>query len=73
MTDRRLKLTRARAVIILMREACTKKQTLTGVKRVLRACKALGIEGQDLIAVLGWLQICDSQGNPWHSQIERMW
>lgn len=68
------KMTSTNAAITLMSEARrTAHLSTTGIKRVMSACKALGIEGEDLIRVLGWLEVCDNEGIPFNKYQERIW
>lgn len=66
---------RAATLIVLMMEARSERMwTNTAVKRVVKACAVLGIEGHDLLRILQWLGIADHvKGNPYQKSIVRIW
>jgi hypothetical protein len=44
------------------------------VKRVVRALKTLGVEGDDLVSVLAGLDICrHDNGEPYTTSIKKIW
>jgi hypothetical protein len=64
------------AVLALIDEARdTRPATNASVKRIMRVCKKIGIEGDDLRAVLARLEICRyDTGEPYRSSnIKRIW
>jgi hypothetical protein len=63
---------KADAVIELMRESQRNKGSDTAAKRSVKACRMLGIEGNDLIRVLQWIGYCQSDGTP-YGKIKRIW
>jgi hypothetical protein len=64
-------MTKTEAVKQLLREQRATRSTNTGAKRVLKACKVLGVE--EPITILCWMDFCDIDGNPYSPRIERIW
>jgi hypothetical protein len=56
---------RVDAIIELIREGQREHTTQTAINRVLRACKAIGLDRQETIRVLMHLDFSDSAGKPW--------
>lgn len=69
------KMTKVDAVISLLEESHRLKRSDTGAHRILRACKALGIEpGSDTWRVFSWLDYCNpANGTPYGTAITRIW
>jgi len=64
--------TKVDAVVELMRECQRNKCSDTAAKRVVKACRLLGIQGDEMIRVLQWIGYCQSDGTP-YGKIKRIW
>lgn len=54
------------AIINLMHEARKEKApSQAAINRCIHACGVLGLSQAATIGVLGWLDICDTDGTPW--------
>lgn len=58
-------ITKTQALAELFYEHTRQKNTPAGIKRVVRACKALGFTYDELIQTLGLLDYCDHTGTPY--------
>jgi hypothetical protein len=64
------------ALILLMGEArddSGRQPGKTRAARIVRACNVLGVEGESLKQVLRYLDMIDSEGNPFNPNIKRTW
>lgn len=62
------------AIIDLMQEARNERVSIASIRRTVRACKALGVEGRELWRILSWLDIANQEtGDPYSKSIERFW
>lgn len=65
-------MTKTEAVLELVIEASTTRVSNTAAKRILRACKVLGVE--EPVKVFHKLEYCREDGSVWnHDKIERIW
>jgi hypothetical protein len=65
--------TKIEAVRTLIADARSQRVSTAAAKRVVSACKALGLERKDeIISVLASLEYCDGEtGEPW--TVKRVW
>ena len=68
-------MTREQAAIELMIEARKERGSTSAAKRVVRACKVLGLSDAETRDIVAWLDYCDQEtGAPFHpTRIERVW
>lgn len=58
-------MTKSGAIIDLLREMKNIRLTQTSANRVIRACVFLGLNRAETIEILGYLDYCDIDGNPY--------
>ena len=61
------------AVLILVRECRKEKSSATSDKRMIKALRALGLEGEDLLFAMRSLEIVDRNGDPYNVKLMRDW
>lgn len=65
--------TKLEAIISLMKEAQNERGSNSAAKRAVRAAKILGLDQEEIIQLMGWLDYCGADGVPFHSDVERSW
>ena len=63
---------KAEAVMTLIREGRRDRISDTAARRTVKAMKVLGIESNDMIRVLSYLDFCDEDGTP-YGDFKRIW
>jgi hypothetical protein len=66
-------MTKTDAIKELMSEARRERVSTAAAKRVVRACRTLGLDADETRAVLVWLEYCDRTGEPFSERVERVW
>lgn len=61
------------AILSLMFEARSSRMSDTAAKRILRACKSLGLTAEETISVFSSLDYCDMDGKPFNARFKRIW
>lgn len=64
-------ITRPQALSLLFKERAKDRGSMSGVKSVVRACKALGFSYAELISTLSRLDYCDDSGKDYGWNAER--
>lgn len=64
--------TKFEAIKALMREARSERSSNAAAKRAVKAAEIIGLERWEIVELMGWLDYCDSAGNPYRD-IERIW
>jgi hypothetical protein len=67
--------TKEDAAIELMVDARVEgRGSTTSAKRVVKACRTLGLSDQEIRGVVAWLGYCKWEtGEPWNPKIQRVW
>lgn len=66
-------MTRSEAVIDLLRDARQERSTAASCRRVMRACKVLGMDDADTLRVLQHLEYARDDGKPWGKDMPQLW
>lgn len=61
------------AIRNLLSAAQSERTSNAEAQRVVKACKALGLNTEELSYVLGYLDITMADGTPYSSKIKRTW
>lgn len=61
------------ALSILMREARSEHTSNAAAQRCVKAAKVLGLEDNEIIALMCWLDYCKEDGTPYLAEIKRVW
>lgn len=66
---------RTDAIAIIVDDARKNHRLSTAsAKRVVRACKTLGLDDAEIVNVMAFLDYCDREtGTPYHPGIKRVW
>lgn len=69
----KMAMTKVQAAVELMVQArSTRKHTTTSARRVIAACKALGFDKEQQLAMLWELEYCDRDGVP-YGNVKKVW
>lgn len=53
-------------------EAKNERRSNAAAKRAVKAMEIIGLERWEIVELMGWLDYCDTAGNPYQN-IERVW
>ena len=66
-------LSREEAVFDLIREARADRVSNASAQRTVRALRFFGLDHNEIVRVLSYLEICRTDGTPYNSKIKRTW
>ncbi len=66
-------MTRLEAVRELINDANRERASTTSAKRVVKACRALGLDQTEVIGTLRHLGYCDENGQPYSPRVSKVW
>lgn len=68
-----MKQTAVEAIGALVADSRVSKVSTASARRVVRACRTLGLKNDEVRAVMIMLEYCDEKGNPHYKKVQRVW